>query len=225
MLRGHGRRDGRAGERLHPARHRPDHAVRLRARAARAEEAPDLGDEVERHLPSRCRIWDERAEAMAREYPDVKADKYHIDILTAHFVGTRTGSTSSSDRISSETSCRTSGRPCTGHDRHRAVGEPEPGARVPVACSSRSTARLPTSPASGIANPIGQIWSGAMMLEHLGHPEAADAVVRAIERSFGRARARRTWAAARAPGRSARRSPGRSDPARARMGEAEEDQS
>jgi tartrate dehydrogenase/decarboxylase/D-malate dehydrogenase len=32
-----------------------------------------------------------------------------------------------------------------------------------------------------IANPIGQIWSGAMMLEHLGHPEAHDAIVRAIE--------------------------------------------
>ena len=33
----------------------------------------------------------------------------------------------------------------------------------------------------GIANPIGQIWSGAMMLEHLGHKDAADAVVEAIE--------------------------------------------
>jgi len=33
-----------------------------------------------------------------------------------------------------------------------------------------------------IANPIGQIWSGAMMLEHLGHPDAAQAVVRAIEK-------------------------------------------
>jgi len=33
-----------------------------------------------------------------------------------------------------------------------------------------------------IANPIGQIWSGAMMLEHLGHKDAADAIVRAIER-------------------------------------------
>ena len=32
-----------------------------------------------------------------------------------------------------------------------------------------------------IANPIAQVWSGAMMLEHLGHKEAADAVVRAIE--------------------------------------------
>ena len=34
----------------------------------------------------------------------------------------------------------------------------------------------------GLANPIGQIWTGAMMLEHLGHPEAAQAVVGAIER-------------------------------------------
>src|SRR4029077_17520613 len=33
----------------------------------------------------------------------------------------------------------------------------------------------------GIANPVGQIWSGAMMLEHLGDKQAADAVVRAIE--------------------------------------------
>src|SRR5439155_24438117 len=32
-----------------------------------------------------------------------------------------------------------------------------------------------------IANPIGQIWSGAMMLEHLGHPDAADAIVKGIE--------------------------------------------
>ena len=34
----------------------------------------------------------------------------------------------------------------------------------------------------GIANPIGQIWSGAMMLEHLGHAEAAAAIVGAIEK-------------------------------------------
>jgi tartrate dehydrogenase/decarboxylase/D-malate dehydrogenase len=33
----------------------------------------------------------------------------------------------------------------------------------------------------GIANPIGQIWSGAMMLEHLGEQDAADAIVKAIE--------------------------------------------
>ena len=31
--------------------------------------------------------WDERFRAMAAQYPDVRADQYHIDILTAHFVG------------------------------------------------------------------------------------------------------------------------------------------
>ena len=36
----------------------------------------------------------------------------------------------------------------------------------------------------GIANPIGQIWSGAMMLEHLGEAEAAAAIVSAIERTL-----------------------------------------
>ncbi len=36
----------------------------------------------------------------------------------------------------------------------------------------------------GIANPIGQIWSGAMMLDHLGHKEAADAIVKAIEKAI-----------------------------------------
>ena len=37
----------------------------------------------------------------------------------------------------------------------------------------------------GIANPIGMIWSGAMMLEHLGEKQAADAIVSAIERTLG----------------------------------------
>jgi tartrate dehydrogenase/decarboxylase/D-malate dehydrogenase len=36
-----------------------------------------------------------------------------------------------------------------------------------------------------IANPIGQIWSGALMLDHLDHSDAADAVVRAIEKVLG----------------------------------------
>jgi len=36
----------------------------------------------------------------------------------------------------------------------------------------------------GIANPIGQIWSGALMLEHLGHQDAADAIVEAVEKTL-----------------------------------------
>ena len=42
----------------------------------------------------------------------------------------------------------------------------------------------------GIANPIGQIWSGAMMLRHLGAPEAADAVEHAIAEVLAKSQAR-----------------------------------
>ena len=44
----------------------------------------------------------------------------------------------------------------------------------------------------GIANPIGQIWSGALMLDHLGHADAAAAIVRAIEGVLADSRAPRT---------------------------------
>src|SRR4029078_5417037 len=44
----------------------------------------------------------------------------------------------------------------------------------------------------GIANPMGQIWSGALMLEHLGHPDAAAAIVAAIERVLADPSAPRT---------------------------------
>ena len=42
----------------------------------------------------------------------------------------------------------------------------------------------------GIANPIGQIWSGAMMLRHLGAPEAADAVESAIAETLAHSKVR-----------------------------------
>ena len=52
------------------------------------------------------------------------------------------------------------------------------------ACLNQSSISAPDIAGKGIANPIGQIWSGAMMLEHLGHPEAAGAIVKAIETLF-----------------------------------------
>ena len=53
------------------------------------------------------------------------------------------------------------------------VRQPQPGPHRPVACSSRSTARPPTSPASGKANPVAAILSAAMMLDFLGEADAA----------------------------------------------------
>jgi tartrate dehydrogenase/decarboxylase/D-malate dehydrogenase len=125
--------------------------------------------------------WDERAEAIALEYPDVRADKYHVDILTAQFVRNPgwfdvvVGSNLFGDILSDL------GPACTGtiaiapsanlnpERTHPSLFEPVHGS-------------APDIFGRNVANPIGQIWSGAMMLEHLGHREASDAVLRAIEK-------------------------------------------
>jgi tartrate dehydrogenase/decarboxylase / D-malate dehydrogenase len=125
--------------------------------------------------------WDERVEAMREQYPDVKLDKFHIDILTAHFVRNPhwfdvvVASNLFGDILSDL------GPACTG-----TIGiapsaniNPErlfPSLFEPVHGSA------PDIAGKGIANPIGQIWCGAMMLEHLGHPQAHDAIVSAIEK-------------------------------------------
>ncbi len=124
--------------------------------------------------------WDERVEAMAREYPDVKVDKFHIDILTAHFVqrpdffDVVVGSNLFGDILSDL------GPACTGTigiapSANLNPTRQHPSLFEPVHGSAPDIAGL------GIANPIGQIWCGAMMLDHLGHREAHDAVMRAIE--------------------------------------------
>ena len=126
--------------------------------------------------------WDERVEAMAEEYPEVAMGQVpHRHPDGAFRAATRTGSTWWSPPTSSATSCRTSGPPAPARSasRPRATSTRSGHFRP---CSSRSTARRPTSPGKGIANPIGQIWSGAMMLEHLGEAEAAAGIVAAIER-------------------------------------------
>ena len=128
--------------------------------------------------------WDERVEAMAKAYPDVKWDKYHIDILTANFVlhpdwfDVVVGSNLFGDILSDL------GPACTG-----TIGiapsaniNPEgdfPSVFEPVHGSA------PDIAGQGIANPIGMIWSGAMMLEHLGEKTAAASIVKAIERTLG----------------------------------------
>jgi tartrate dehydrogenase/decarboxylase/D-malate dehydrogenase len=125
--------------------------------------------------------WDERVEAMARDYPEVRWDKYHIDILTAHFVqhpdwfDVVVASNLFGDILSDL------GPACTGTIAIAPAGNinPErtaPSLFEPVHGSAPDIAGL------GIANPIGQIWSAAMMLEHLGEDAAAASVVSAIER-------------------------------------------
>jgi len=125
-------------------------------------------------------FWDERVEAIAKQYPDVRVDKFHVDILTAHFVqhpdwfDVVVGSNLFGDILSDlgPAVCGTIGiAPSANINPERTA----PSMFEPVHGSA------PDIAGKGIANPIGQIWSGAMMLEHLGHPAAAADVVAAIE--------------------------------------------
>jgi len=124
--------------------------------------------------------WDERVAAMAADYPDVRVDKFHIDILTAHFVqrpeffDVVVASNLFGDILSDL------GPACTGTigiapSANLNPDRTWPSLFEPVHGSAPDIAGL------GIANPIGQIWSASLMLEWLGHTDAAAGVLKAIE--------------------------------------------
>jgi len=124
-------------------------------------------------------FWDERFAAIAAEYPDVRTDSHHIDIMAARFVmkpeqfDVVVGSNLFGDILSDL------GPGCTGtiavapsanlnpEGRHPSMFEPVHGSAPDIA-------------GRNIANPIGQIWAGAMMLDHLGQQEAGAAILQAI---------------------------------------------
>ena len=124
--------------------------------------------------------WDERVKAIAAEYADVGTDQYHIDILTAHFVqhpdwfDVVVGSNLFGD-ILSDLGPAVTGTIGIAPSANLNPERVFPSLFEPVHGSA------PDIAGRGVANPIGQIWSGAMMLDHLGHPDAAAEVVRAIE--------------------------------------------
>src|SRR5712671_425594 len=125
--------------------------------------------------------WDERVKAMAANYPQLRWDQYHIDILTAQFV-------LNPDRFDVVVASNLFG------DILSDLG-PATAGTIGIAASGNinpeRTAPSIFEPVHGsapdiagrrIANPLATIWSGALMLEHLGHPEAAADILRAIER-------------------------------------------
>ncbi|WP_207480633.1 tartrate dehydrogenase [Arenibaculum pallidiluteum] len=124
--------------------------------------------------------WDERVEEMAKAYPDVRWDKYHIDILAAHFVlnpdrfDVVVGSNLFGDILSDL------GPACTGTIGIAPSGNINPERKFP-SLFEPVHGSAPDIAGQGIANPVGQIWSAAMMLEHLGETEAARGILRAIE--------------------------------------------
>ena len=125
-------------------------------------------------------FWDERFATIAKEYPGVRTDQFHIDILTAHFVrhpdwfDVVVGSNLFGDILSDL------GPAVVGSIGIAASGNLNPEREFP-SMFEPVHGSAPDIAGKGIANPIGQIWSGAMMLRHFGETEAADAVERAIE--------------------------------------------
>jgi len=125
-------------------------------------------------------FWDERFHAMAQQFPDVRTDQYHIDILTAHFVrrpesfDVVVGSNLFGD-ILSDLGPAVVGSIGIAPSANLNPERKYPSMFEPVHGSA------PDIAGKGIANPIGQIWSAAMMLAHFGETKAADAIERAIE--------------------------------------------
>ena len=157
-----------------------DRVLRYAFELARSREAKHLTSATKSNgLIHSMTYWDERFALMAQEYPDIKIDQYHIDILTANFVlhpdwfDVVVGSNLFGD-ILSDLGPAIAGTIGIAPSANINPTREYPSMFEPVHGSA------PDIAGKGIANPIGQIWSGAMMLDHLGHTEAANAVEQAI---------------------------------------------
>jgi len=130
-------------------------------------------------------FWDERFSEISKKYPQVKTDQYHIDILTAHFVShpdwfdVVVGSNLFGD-ILSDLGAAVVGSMGLAPSANLNPEREFPSMFEPVHGSA------PDIAGKKIANPVAQIWSGAMMLDHLGEKEAARAVEEAIFRVLAR---------------------------------------
>jgi tartrate dehydrogenase/decarboxylase/D-malate dehydrogenase len=173
----------------------------------RPKEAPDLGHQVERHRDLHALVG--RAfRGDGQGLPDIRTDKFHIDILTAHFVRNPdwfdvvVASNLFGDILSDL------GPACTGTIGIAPSANLNPERKFP-SLFEPVHGSAPDIYGKGIANPIGQIWCGAMMLEHLGHSgrgQCRDARHRA--RAGRRTAHAPTWAARRMTsdvGKSSRR--------------------
>jgi tartrate dehydrogenase/decarboxylase/D-malate dehydrogenase len=125
-------------------------------------------------------FWDRRFAQMSKHYPEISTDQYHIDILTANFVrmpehfDVVVGSNLFGDILSDL------GPACTGMIAIAPSANINPEKKFP-SMFEPVHGSAPDIAGQGIANPIGTVWAGAMMLEHLGFSAAHDTIMSAIE--------------------------------------------
>jgi tartrate dehydrogenase/decarboxylase/D-malate dehydrogenase len=130
-------------------------------------------------------FWDERFDKIKKKYPEIKTDQFHIDILAARFVLTPewfdvvVASNLFGDILSDL------GPACTGTIGIAPSGNINPEKKYP-SLFEPVHGSAPDIAGKGIANPIGQIWSGAMMFDHLGEKEASKTILKAIEKTLSK---------------------------------------
>ena len=128
-------------------------------------------------------FWDERFQFNKKKFPEIETDQFHIDILSARFVLTPewfdvvVASNLFGDILSDL------GPACTGTIGIAPSGNINPEKKFP-SLFEPVHGSAPDIAGKGIANPIGQIWSGAMMFEHLGEIEASKSIIRSIEKTL-----------------------------------------
>jgi tartrate dehydrogenase/decarboxylase/D-malate dehydrogenase len=129
-------------------------------------------------------FWDERFAIMKKEYPDIKTDQFHIDILCAQFVqhpdwfDVVVGSNLFGD-ILSDLGPAVAGSIGIAPSANLNPERKFPSMFEPVHGSA------PDIEGKGIANPIAAFWSGVLMLEHLGEREAGKRLMGGIEQVTG----------------------------------------
>ena len=128
-------------------------------------------------------FWDEIFNENKKLYPGIETDQFHIDILVARFVlnpewfDVVVASNLFGDILSDL------GPACTGTIGIAPSGNINPENKFP-SLFEPVHGSAPDIAGQGIANPIGQIWSGAMMLDYLGEKEAAKSIVSSIEKTL-----------------------------------------
>jgi tartrate dehydrogenase/decarboxylase/D-malate dehydrogenase len=133
--------------------------------------------------------WDERFAAAAGRHPRVQTAQYHVDILAAHFVqhpdrfDVVVASNLFGD-ILSDLGAAVAGSIGIAPSANLNPERTHPSMFEPVHGSA------PDIAGKGVANPVAMVWAAAMMLDHLGHPEAARAVERAIDTALSDPRLR-----------------------------------
>ena len=128
-------------------------------------------------------FWDEIFNENKKLHPDIETDQFHIDILVARFVlnpewfDVVVASNLFGDILSDL------GPACTGTIGIAPSGNINPENKFP-SLFEPVHGSAPDIAGQGIANPVGQIWSGAMMLDYLGEKEAANSIVSSIEKTL-----------------------------------------